>query len=97
MQPWPMAYAYLPNPRGPEHEPFRVIIHRSRPLATETGAAPGAVVEARNDRLIVAAGQGAVQLLDVQVPGKKSMDVSEFVNGHAHRLVGRSFLLNRPQ
>jgi methionyl-tRNA formyltransferase len=92
MQPWPGAYSHLPNPRGPEQEPFRVMIHRTRPIATDSGQPHGSVLEARDDRLVVATGLGALQLLLIQVPGKKSMPASEFVKGHAHRLVGRSFL-----
>lgn len=92
MQPWPIAYSYLPNPRGPEAEPVRVMIHRTTPVDAGGSFAPGAVIEAAGDRLVVAAGQGAVRLLTVQVPGKKPLPAEEFLRGHAPLVLGRTFL-----
>jgi methionyl-tRNA formyltransferase len=43
---------------------------------------PGSVLEAERDRLVVAAGAGAVRLLTVQSAGKKAMPVAEFLLGH---------------
>jgi methionyl-tRNA formyltransferase len=40
------------------------------------------VIEASGDRLVVAAGESAVRLLVVQVPGKKPMTAAEFLRGH---------------
>ena len=37
------------------------------------------MLEAEADRLVVAAGQAAVRLLVVQVPGKKPMSAAEFL------------------
>lgn len=79
MQPWPMAsttWTALPwTPAGP----LRVIVHKTRPVAGE--GAPGVVLTATKDDLVVAAGEGAVQLLIVQVPGKKPMSAAEFLRG----------------
>jgi methionyl-tRNA formyltransferase len=94
MQPRPAAYSYLESSRGPESEPVRVIIHKTRPVETSTVGthAPGTVLEAQGDRIVVAAGEGAVQLLNVQMVGKKALPAAEFLRGHAALLLGRSFL-----
>ena len=79
MQPWPIAsttWTALPwTPSGP----LRVIVHKTRPVAGE--GEPGVVLTATRDELVVAAGQGAVRLLIVQVPGKKPMTAEEFMRG----------------
>jgi methionyl-tRNA formyltransferase len=79
MQPWPIAsttWTALPwTPSGP----LRVIVHKTRPVAGE--GEPGVVLTATGDDLVVAAGQGAVQLLILQVPGKKPMTAAEFLRG----------------
>lgn len=96
MQPWPAAYSYLYGNRGPEGEPVRVIVHQTQVVEAAGEHAPGAVIEAEKDRLVVAAGQGAVRLLTVQVPGKKAMPAVEFIRGNAHLLIDRSFLPDHP-
>lgn len=80
MQPWPIAsttWHALPwTPKGP----VRLIVHKTEPA--EGRGEPGAVLKAEGDELVVAAGEGAVRLLVVQVPGKKPMDVADFLRGH---------------
>lgn len=75
LHPWPHAFTFA---RGQ-----RVILHRSRRVA-EQGAAssPGAVLEASGDRLVVATGTGALQLLLIQTEGKRPMAVRDFLAGH---------------
>ena len=92
MQPWPVAFSYLAGPRWREKEPLRVIVHKTRTVDTEGVHAPGAVIEADGDRLVVAAGQGAVRLLVVQLPGKKAIPAADFIRGYAYLLLGQSFL-----
>ncbi len=43
---------------------------------------PGVVIEASGDRLIVAAGEGAVRILQIQPAGKRPMDVEAFLRGY---------------
>ena len=43
---------------------------------------PGVVVEASGNRLIVAAGEGAVRILQVQPAGKRAMDAEAFLRGY---------------
>ncbi len=97
MQPWPAAYTYLAGPRWREADPLRVIVHKSARAESDPdraqaqAQAPGAVVEADGDRLVVAAGEGAIRLLSVQIPGKTAMSAADFVRGYASILLGHSF------
>jgi methionyl-tRNA formyltransferase len=84
MQPWPIASTSW-NPSTPGKGPVRLILHKTKPV--EEQGTPGRVLDVGKDRLVVAAGQGAVQLLDIQLPGKKIMPVAEFLRGH-HVMVG---------
>jgi methionyl-tRNA formyltransferase len=85
MQPWPAASTFWHRTREPNRQPERLIVHKT--AVVEGQGDPGVVLEAQGDRLIVAAGQGAVRLLVVQAPGKKAMPVADFLRGH-HVLVG---------
>jgi methionyl-tRNA formyltransferase len=80
MQPWPTAFTLWKRRDDPTREPLRLIVHKTEPVKG-TGA-PGEVIEAGGDRLVVAAGQGAVRLLIIQIPGKKAGPVTEFLRGH---------------
>jgi methionyl-tRNA formyltransferase len=61
-------------------------------VSGHTGAAaePGTVVQVGPDALTVAAGQGRVDLRELQLPGRKRMAIKEFLAGHAVR-VGEVF------
>lgn len=79
MQPWPIA-STMWHPSEVGKPPLRLIVHKT---SVESGSGePGRVLEAEKDRLVVAAGEGAVRLLAVQIPGKKAMPVAEFLRGH---------------
>ncbi len=83
MQPWPAAYTTW-QPRSPvPGDPLRIIVHRTKPAGGQ--GAPGAVLEATGDRLVVAAGENAVALVAVQIPGKKTLTTGEFLRGHRVR------------
>lgn len=43
---------------------------------------PGTVIRAKDDELIVAAGEGTVRILDIQPAGKKKMPVKDFLRGY---------------
>jgi methionyl-tRNA formyltransferase len=76
MQPWPIASTHWLRGDGP----VRIIVHQTK--VVEGQGSPGQVLEAMGDRLIVAAGSGAVQLIKVQLEGKKALPVAEFLRGH---------------
>jgi methionyl-tRNA formyltransferase len=84
MQPWPIATTYWHRRYHPDLEPLRLIIHRTRPVDGPDAErpAPGTVVEAAGDRLVVAAAVGWVRVLTVQVAGKKPMPAADFLRGH---------------
>lgn len=83
MEPWPKTYTFWHRPSGP---PVRLIIGPVAVLlATPQEAAPGTVVEAARDRLVVAAGEGAILIQGVQSAGKRLLLVREFLNGHRVR------------
>jgi methionyl-tRNA formyltransferase len=84
LHPWPHAYTF--------HQGHRFILHRSMVIAdgaegstAANGAgnhAPGAILEAHGDRLVVATGAGRLQVTKIQAEGKRPMTVREFLAGH---------------
>jgi methionyl-tRNA formyltransferase len=80
MQPWPAAQTTWRPGAGAGKDLSRIIVHKTR-IAAGQGA-PGEVIEAGGDRLIVAAGDGAIDLAVVQLPGKKPAVAAEFLRGH---------------
>jgi methionyl-tRNA formyltransferase len=79
--PWPGAYTTW------EGKGLKLL--RARPLAGWEGAEePGTVVELRPAGLAVVAGQGALELLEVQLAGKKPMAAGVFARGQRHLIGG---------
>jgi methionyl-tRNA formyltransferase len=74
LHPWPHAFTFA---RGE-----RVILHRSTQAAGEPAALPGFMLEAAGDRLVVATGAGALQILVIQAEGKRPMAARDFLAGH---------------
>lgn len=79
MNPWPLAETYW-HPSEIGKPPVRLIVHRTE--IVEGQGAPGGAIEAKGDRLVVAAGEGAVRLVTLQIPGKRPMSSRDFLNGH---------------
>jgi len=79
MQPWPVASTHW-QPGEVGKGAVRLIVHRT--AIVETTGEPGRVLAAEGDRLVVAAGEGAVRLLTVQIVGKKPLPVAEVLRGH---------------
>ena len=76
LHPWPHASTSLQG--------RRVILHRSAVAdALRATPDPGTVIEAHRDRIRVATGGGALDLLEVQAEGKRKMTVREFLAGHS--------------
>jgi methionyl-tRNA formyltransferase len=80
--PWPHAFTFL--------EGARLIVIQSRPLGPG-GSHPeaGTIVKARGDDLVVAAGDGFIQLLKVQPEGRRELTAREFLAGHSIRVGSR--------
>ena len=81
-QPWPGAYTFF---RGK-----KLTVHRL--LSSGSTAAPPGELVVEGDRLFVAAGSGTqLELLEIQLEGKKRMPVADFLRGtapHKHERVG---------
>ena len=82
LEPWPKTYTYWHRPEGPG---LRLILGPLRVVEAPDVAPPGTVLEAQEDRLIVAAGAGAVALSQVQPSGKRALSVPEFLRGYRIR------------
>ena len=74
MTPWPCAAARW---RG---EPLKIWRVAARPVSA--GQAPGTVTVVKLDCLTIAAGQGSVDVLEVQPAGRRRQSVKEFLAGH---------------
>ncbi|MCC5850936.1 MAG: methionyl-tRNA formyltransferase [Verrucomicrobia bacterium] len=72
-QPWPGVSFPLPDGS-------RVKIHAAR--LEEGGGAPGEVLDVGTDGPLIACGDGALRLTQVQPPGKSVMSGRDFLNGH---------------
>ena len=76
LHPWPHAFAFV-NQR-------RIILHRSGLVdeRVRDDLPAGVILEAHGERLIVATGDGALRLTEVQAEGKRPMPAREFLAGH---------------
>lgn len=79
MQPWPTAVTTW-HPATAKRTPLPLIIHKTKP--TEDCGRPGRVIEASDGRFVIGAGQGSIQILLLQVPGKRVVEASEFLRGY---------------
>jgi methionyl-tRNA formyltransferase len=73
LHPWPHAVTFAGTDR--------LILHRSRPAAGSSTKTPGTVLAASGDQLAVATGEGTLELVEIQVEGKRPMQTREFLAG----------------
>ena len=73
LNPWPSAFTHLNN------KTFK--IWRAKVVDSENGFAPGSVCAVSKKELVVQTGEGALSLLEVQLEGKKRMDIESFLRG----------------
>ncbi len=71
MNPWPSAYTVLYGKT--------LKIWAAKPIEMKGEA--GMVLEVRKDSFVVACGEGALEILEVQLEGKKRMSAGEFLKG----------------
>jgi methionyl-tRNA formyltransferase len=72
LQPWPLASTMLNGER--------CVLRRTVPLDERVAQAPGTIVRARGDDLIVAcAGHTAVRIVQIQPEGRRTMSAREFL------------------
>lgn len=73
---WPGAYTFL---AGKKYK-----IWRTRCTTEKTEAQPGTILRAdKKEGLFVAAGDGVLEIMELQAPGKKRMAAKDYLNGHA--------------
>jgi len=72
--PWPVAHCL--------YKGHVCRIHASEVVNETFDAAPGTVVRVEDDRIVVAAGKGALAILEFQAPGKRAMPMREYLRGH---------------
>lgn len=83
--PWPVAQTQL------DEKILRV--RKARPLDTPDNNTPGTIVQANNEGIDVACGEGLLRLLDGQLPGGKPLAVNDLLNGHGALFsVGQRFI-----
>lgn len=73
LDPWPAAHT--------DCQGIRLKLFRPQALAQESGKAPGTVLEAGPEGLLVAAGKGTVRIAEIQGDGSKRMPVSAYILG----------------
>ena len=76
MQPWPGAYAWLPD--GSDQKMLKIF---SVILSRRAKGKPGEVVEVNSHGILVAAKKGGVLLRELQLEGRKRMTAAEFARG----------------
>ncbi|RFC41825.1 MAG: methionyl-tRNA formyltransferase [Verrucomicrobia bacterium] len=82
MNPWPGAYTVLPGWGG--HPERKLKVYSVIQSRTESGGGvPGTVLAVEKRGLLVAAGDRSVWLTEVQLEGKKRLQVAEFLRGTA--------------
>ncbi len=73
MMPWPGAFTYLGG--------NRLKIFRAKSIETEVSDAPGTVLKGFADELRVAAGKGALSILEIQGASGKRLAIADFLRG----------------
>ncbi|WP_337187406.1 methionyl-tRNA formyltransferase [Phenylobacterium sp.] len=76
LSPFPGAWFELPTAKGPAR--VKALLSRFEAVDGDAGAPPGVTLD---DRLLVAAGDGAVRLLRVQREGRGPQDAETFLRG----------------
>jgi methionyl-tRNA formyltransferase len=83
LEPWPRTFTYWHRSSG---APLRVIPHQVRVIAeSPPDAAPGQVLRAQDDQLVIRAGEGALALESLQPAGKRTLSTAEFLRGYPVR------------
>lgn len=81
LSPWPGAYTALSL--ADAQPPARIKVHETRVVARDgQQAAPGSVISAGSEGVLVACGAGSVRILSLQLEGKRRMDARSFLAGH---------------
>lgn len=77
LYPWPGAFTTISTLK----ETVSLKIIKARVVPAQ-GASPGEVLESDRDTLVVSTGEGSLQLLNVQLEGKRPLPIADFLRGH---------------
>ncbi|HZZ09305.1 MAG TPA: methionyl-tRNA formyltransferase [Paraburkholderia sp.] len=75
------AFDPFPGGVGTLEDGTAIKIWAATPVQTQTGEAPGTVVSASSEGVVVACGEGALRLTQLQKPGGKRLPAREFLAG----------------
>ncbi len=78
LSPYPAAYTMI---QKDEEQPVLLKIFASRPAECEPGLAPGTVISDGKTSLKIVTKDGALELTDIQLSGKKRMKAEDFLRG----------------
>lgn len=78
LDPWPRTYTFWHRPAG---QPLRLILGRTSVCAA-AGAEPGGTVTHVGNELVVATGEGALRIHELQPAGKRMLAAGEFLRGY---------------
>lgn len=77
--PWPIAYT--------SWQDKNLRIWNAKLIADHTDAEPRTIVHASKDGIDIAASNGVIRLLQLQLPGGKVLSAADFFNAHRHQLI----------
>ncbi|MEO8439368.1 MAG: methionyl-tRNA formyltransferase [Spartobacteria bacterium] len=75
--PWPGAFTRIADPTG---KPRNLKLFRAAVSPRELGA-PGTITSPNESELFIATGRGALQIVEVQLEGKRRMSAPDFLRG----------------
>jgi methionyl-tRNA formyltransferase len=78
--PWPGSFSVLANAEQ-QPELVSVKIWRARVVGGRPGLQPGAILPSGEGRLVVACGEGALEILEAQLAGRKRLPVRDLLRG----------------
>ena len=82
LNPWPVAFTMLPGRDGHLRK-LKIFSAEIFENSESSGAAPGEILSAQSrDGLVVATGNGALRLREIQLEGKRRLSASEFLLGN---------------
>jgi methionyl-tRNA formyltransferase len=76
--PWPGAFTFLKTGRKPQ-----MLKIWKADVAEDVSGAPGGVLRADKNGIVVGCGGGALRILELQREGGRRMSAAEFLAGHA--------------
>jgi methionyl-tRNA formyltransferase len=87
LRPWPRAFTFWYRSGG---EPLRLNVDRVAVVSPHTSEdrLPGAILEA-STRLVIVTGNSALEILELQPAGKRSMPAADFLRGYHPNLGDR--------